>query len=83
MSTSFVNALTIAADLGVYLGALAMIVAVGFGVAELVGLADRFLVERSIRRAFINRRRTTAAKVISLRQRRKVFGQRELERRKS
>lgn len=83
MNTNFVNALTIAADLGVYVGALAVIVAVGFGIAELVGLADRFLAERAIRGAFINRRRTTTAKVISLRQRRKVFGQRELERRKS
>ena len=72
-----------AADLGVYIGALAMIVAVGFGIAELVDLADRFLVERAIRRAFIRSRRTPMASVVSLRQTRKVFGQRELERRKS
>lgn len=50
MSQTFVNALTIAADLGVYVGALATIVAVAFGVAELVDLVDRFLMERSIRR---------------------------------
>ena len=72
-----------AADLGVYIGALAMIVTAAFGIAELVGLVDRFLVERSIRRAFIARRRTPMAKVISIRQRRAVFGQREIERRKS
>lgn len=72
-----------AADLGVYIGALAMIVTAAFGIAELVGLVDRFLVERSIRRAFIARRRTPTAKVISIRQRRAVFGQREIERRKS
>ena len=80
---NFVNALTIAADLGVYVGALATIVALAMAVAELVGLVDWFLVERSIRRAFIRSRKTPMASVVSLRQTRKVFGQRELERRKS
>jgi hypothetical protein len=82
MNMSFVNTLTIAADLGVYVGALGVVVTVGFGIAELVGLADRFLAERAIRRAFIRSRKTPMAKVVSLRQRRAVFGQRELERRK-
>ena len=39
-----------AADLGVYIGALAMIVAAAFGIAELVGLIDYWRMERTIRR---------------------------------
>jgi hypothetical protein len=69
---NFVSGLTTAADLGVYVGALAVIVAAAFGVAELVGLVDRFLVERSIRRAFIRNRRTPMSKVVSIRQTRKL-----------
>ena len=85
---NFVNGLTtdqllLAVDIGVYVGALATIVALAMAVAELVGLVDWFLVERSIRRAFIRSRKTPMASVVSLRQTRKVFGQRELERRKS
>ena len=44
------SAAQIAANLGVYVGALAVIVAMAMAIAELVGLVDRFLVERSIRR---------------------------------
>lgn len=77
---TFVNALTILSDLGVCAGALAVGVTLGFGFAELMGLVDRFLIERSIRRAFIRSRKTPMASVVSLRQRRAVFGQRVLER---
>ena len=80
---TFVNALTILSDLGVCIGALAVVVGIGFGIAELVGFFDRFLAERAIRRAFILSRKTPMASIVSIvsiRQRRAVFGQRELER---
>ena len=77
---TFVNALTILSDLGVCIGALAVVVGIGFGIAELVGFFDRFLAERAIRRAFILSRKTPMASIVSIRQRRAVFGQRVLER---